>query len=156
MVAVAELLYDKDLTVIIDEPVDCEHVESVLAQVLLDRGLVRDTYAQAIADREKSYPTGLDAGGICLAMPHCDVEHVVSGAICVGVLKSPVAWGRMDAPEETCEVSLVVMLALNEAHAHLEMLQKVVGLIQDQDLMGRIVASSTPAEAYELIGARLA
>ena len=89
-------------------------------------------------------------------MPHCDVEHVVSGAICVGVLKSPVAWGRMDAPEETCEVSLVVMLALNEAHAHLEMLQKVVGLIQDQDLMGRIVASSTPAEAYELIGARLA
>ena len=58
----AELLYDKDLTVIIDEPVDCEHVESVLAQVLLDRGLVRDTYAQAIADRREELSHGARRG----------------------------------------------------------------------------------------------
>ena len=48
------------------------------------------------------------------------------------------------------------MLALNEAHAHLEMLQKVVGLIQDQQLMGQVVASSTKDEVFELVGAKLA
>lgn len=152
----AELLFDKDLTVVLDDPVDCEHVEDVLAHVLLDRGLVRDSYPQAIAEREKSFPTGLDAGGVNVAMPHCDIEHVKTGALAVGVLKRSVAWHRMDDPEATCDVSLVVMLALNEAHAHLEMLQKVVALIQDQELMGRIVSSSSPDEAYELVSEKLA
>ena len=61
----------------------------------------------------------------------------------------------MDEPEQTCPVSLVVMLALNEAHAHLEMLQKVIALIQDQELTKRIVSAATPAEAYELMAPHL-
>lgn len=43
------------------------------------------------------------------------------------------------------------MLALNEAHAHLEMLQKVVALLQNQDLVAEIVSSDNAAEAYSLV-----
>lgn len=151
-----ELVFDEGLTTIIDDPVDDRHVEGVLSELLLERGFVRESFPQAILDREAVYPTGLDAGGINVAMPHCDVEHVVRGALSVGVLRRPVPWHRMDDPASTCDVSVVIMLALNEAHAHLEMLQKVVALIQDQDLMGRVVGSSTPEEAFGLVGARLA
>ena len=47
------------------------------------------------------------------------------------------------------------MLALDEAHAHLEMLQKVIGLIQDQGLMGRVLEAQTPAEVFALVGDKL-
>lgn len=43
------------------------------------------------------------------------------------------------------------MLVLNEAHAHLEMLQKVVALLQNQDLVAEIVSSDNAAEAYSLV-----
>lgn len=42
------------------------------------------------------------------------------------------------------------MLALNEVHAHLEMLQKVVAFLQNQDLVAEIVSSDNAAEAYSL------
>lgn len=51
----------------------------------------------------------------------------------------------------TCNAELVIMLALNEAHAHLEMLQKVVALLQNQDLVAEIVSSDNAAEAYSLV-----
>lgn len=151
----ANLLFDEGLVTIVDDPVDYADVEKKLAKILLSRGLVRDTYPAAIVEREKSYPTALDVGGINLAMPHCDVEHVVRGALCVGILKRPISWYRMDAPEIACDVSLVVMLALNETHSHLEMIQRVVGLIQDQKLMGQIVTCDTLRAAYELLDAHL-
>lgn len=151
-----ELVFDEGLVTIVDDPVDACSVERALSEPLLARGFVRETFPQAILDRETAFPTGLDAGGINVAMPHCDVEHIVRGALSVGVLRRPVPWHRMDDPASTCDVSVVVMLALNEAHAHLEMLQKVVALIQDQDLMRRIVGSSNPEEAFGLMSTRLA
>ena len=57
----------------------------------------------------------------------------------------------MDEPDETCKVSVVVMLALTEAHAHLEMLQKVIAFVQDQELVAKVIASDTPEQAFELV-----
>ena len=151
----ADVCFDKDLVVIIDEPGTCAEVERRMAETLLAQGYVRDTYAQAIADREAAYPTGLEFGDHSIAMPHCDIEHVNAPAICLGVLKKPVEWRRMDDANATCPVELVVMLALNEAHAHLEMLQKVVALLQDQELVAQIVASESPSDAYALAKDRL-
>lgn len=61
----------------------------------------------------------------------------------------------MDAPDLATPVSLVVMLALNEAHEHLEMLGRVIELVQDQELVARIVAAASPDEAFGLLAPRL-
>lgn len=90
-------------------------------------------------------------GGINVAMPHCDVANVNKAAICIGVLEHPVAWYRMDDPETTCEVSLVTMLALTEAHAHLEMLQKVIALVQNQELIEKVVKAESEEEIFDLV-----
>lgn len=153
----ANLQFDESLVLILDgEDLATLDVESTVAGELQRQGYAKDTYKRAILEREKQFPTALDVQGLNVAIPHCDPENVNKGAICAAVLKHPVDWYRMDAPDETCPVSLVVMLALNEAHAHLEMLQKVIALIQDQDLTKKIVASETPAEAYALIAPHLA
>ena len=57
----------------------------------------------------------------------------------------------MDDPDDTCKVSVVVMLALTEAHAHLEMLQKVIAFVQDQELVAKVIEANTADEAFALV-----
>ncbi|MBY4797576.1 PTS sugar transporter subunit IIA [Collinsella sp. AGMB00827] len=154
----AELAFSEDLVLIFaEDEIQAEEVEERLANMLLERGLVKDSFLPALLDRERNFPTGLEVpDGICAAVPHCDPEHVERGAICLGVLKHPVVWRKMDDPTATCPVSLVVMLALPEAHAHLGMLQRVIGLIQDQELVKQIVVSEHTSEVFRLSKAALA
>lgn len=153
----AGLHFDESLVAILDgEVLDTYSVEERLAQILVNGGWVKETYPAAVHEREKVFPTALDVGGINVAIPHCDVEHVEKGALCVGVLKRPVSWRCMDDATKSCDVSLVAMLALNEPHTHLEMLQKVIALIQDQELVSKVVSAKGAHEAFALLGEKLA
>ena len=153
----AGLHFDESLVAILGgEVLDTYSVEERLAQILVNGGWVKETYPAAVHEREKVFPTALDVGGINVAIPHCDVEHVEKGALCVGVLKRPVSWRCMDDATKSCDVSLVAMLALNEPHAHLEMLQKVIALIQDQELVSKVVSAKEAHEAFALLGEKLA
>lgn len=43
------------------------------------------------------------------------------------------------------------MLALTEAHAHLEMLQKVIALVQNQELIEKVVKAESEEEIFDLV-----
>ena len=105
------LHFDESLVRIFNEnALDTYSVEEELAGALCAGGWVKETYANALHEREEAFPTALDAQGINVAIPHCETEHVNQGAVAVGVLKHPVSWRRMDDSSQTCDVSLVVML----------------------------------------------
>lgn len=152
----AALHFDESLVRVFEaDGLDTYAVEDQLADDLFAGGWVKDTYAAALHEREKTYPTALDAQGINVAIPHCETEHVNQGAIAVGVLKHPVSWRRMDDPSQSCDVSLVVMLALVEAHAHLEMLQKVIAIVQDQEFVQHVIEQDAPDKVYRLLADKL-
>ena len=62
----------------------------------------------------------------------------------------------MDDADETCDVEFVVMLAVNDPHDHLELLQKVIALVQNQELIGRILNTASAKKVVDLVGPRLA
>jgi PTS system galactitol-specific IIA component len=45
------------------------------------------------------------------------------------------------------------MLALKEPHAQLEMLQKLVALIQDEEIAKRLLNNKTPSQIVETLNA---
>ena len=151
----AGLFFSEDLVTILDKPGDFAAVEKSMADRMFEVGVVKDTYAGAIAEREKGFPTALAVGEVNVAIPHCDVVNVNKAAMCMGVLANPVDWHKMDEPDETCKVSVVCMLALTEAHAHLEMLQKVIAFVQDQELVGKVIAAQDADEVFSLAGSLL-
>ncbi|MBO8463228.1 MAG: PTS sugar transporter subunit IIA [Firmicutes bacterium] len=132
-----------------------EEVLSEIADTLCQQGIVKETYKEAILNREKEFPTGLNTGGINLAIPHADVAHVNKPAIAIAILDKPVEFQAMDEPEQTIFVQVVVMLALKEAHGHIEMLQKVVGLIQDQELVKQVIELEDKTEICNKIKGKL-
>jgi PTS system galactitol-specific IIA component len=130
-------------------------VLSTIADLLCEKGLVKDTYKKAILDREAVFPTGLFTGGINVAIPHADVEHVNEASICVGILKEPVNFHAMDEPDNIIEIKLVIMLALKEAHGHIDMLTKIINLIQDQETVKTIIESDNVETVYNIIKSKL-
>lgn len=132
-----------------------EAILTYMAQTLQDLGLVKASFKQAILNREEEFSTGLSIGNHGIAIPHTDIEHVNQATMAIVTLEEPVTFKQMGDNEEI-PVSLVCMLALNEAHAHLEMLQKLMEFFQDEDIIERIMALSDTEENRQKILSLLA
>ena len=97
---------------------DSDEVITALINLLIERGYVKETYLNNVLQRERVYPTGLRLkGGIDVALPHGDVEHVKDMSMAVGVLEKPVRFHEMGSdPKEgnIVDASIVFVLAVND------------------------------------------
>ena len=91
-----------------------DEVFEKLGGLFIAEGYCRDTYVDALKDREKDFPTGVNMGSIGIAIPHTDKQHVIKGGVAIGVLKEPVHFYQMGTTDEPVEVKLVFMLAVED------------------------------------------
>ena len=88
-------------------------------------------------------------------MPHADYHKVKASKVVVCTLKKEVVFKRMDDPAEELPVKMVIMLALNEPHGHLEMLQKIMGLIQNKEIMKDLVQGKSADYIYKILSEKI-
>ena len=137
----AEMEFNKDLIFFdVEADSNLDAIEKV-ATKLYEQGIVKESYIDAIQEREKVFATGLPVENFAVAVPHTDVVHVNQQAICVATLKNPVTFNVMAGAGEECEVSVLFMLALLEPHQQLAMLQTVISLIQQEEKLKAIYES---------------
>lgn len=125
-------------------------VLSYLADKLKEEGFVKEGYKEGILSREEEYPTGLPAE-IKIAIPHCDHTLVNNAAIAIGILDKSIDFKAMDDPSKSLDVEIVIMLALDEPHGHIEMLQKIIKLIQSSEDLKNILNSKDDEETSKII-----
>ncbi|WP_329886714.1 PTS sugar transporter subunit IIA [Pseudoramibacter faecis] len=118
--------------------------------LLTEKGYTKATYVQALKDRERDYPTGLNIEGIGVAIPHTPVEHVNKAATCIAVLKNPVTFIEMGMDDEV-PVKLVFMLAVVDPNAHIDDLTQIVAIIQDKNVMDALTSSQNTEEMIDII-----
>lgn len=129
-----------------------EDVIKVLGARLLALGNVKEGFVAATLKREADMPTGLPLGGtINAAIPHVDIEFVNHSALALATLKSPVTFYNMVDTEEAVSVQLVIMLALDQPHSQIEMLQRVSGILQQPDLILDLMAARAPEDVLALL-----
>lgn len=105
---------------------------------LLARGYVRESYAQALKDREIAYPTGLQVSG-GVAIPHTDASHVLKDALVVTTFDQPIEFGEMGGgPEDTVAASLAFFLVLADGKRHVKFLSTLIKAIQDTEFTSAI------------------
>lgn len=105
-------VFREELILLNYEAKDAEDVLRALADKLFEDGSVKDTYFQAMYNRERSYTTGLPTEGIHVAIPHAEVEHVNYSAFAIATMPKPVEFGEMGAaPDYTLDVQIAMMLA---------------------------------------------
>lgn len=116
-------------------------------------GYCKQSYVQALKDREKDFPTGIVVGEYGVAIPHTDPEHVNRSAVCVASLKNPVMFYHMGTnPKEGIQVPVkfVMMLAI-AGTGHLEVLQQAIQLIQDQEVLKQLIHAQDIEKVIEII-----
>lgn len=122
-----------------------------LADLLKKQGKVKDGYKEAIIKREGEYPTGLPSTEPSIAIPHANYKLVNTTTLAIATLEEPVAFHNMENINETLDIQIVMMMAIGTPHGQVEMLQRVVSIIQDEKLRNNILAVDTAEEILNLV-----
>ena len=138
-------LLHEDLVLLDAAAPDRETLLRELAQVLLKKGYVKDSYPEAILAREAAYPTGLNTKGVALAMPHAAAEHAEKAAILVARLKEPVVFKEMGGSGKDVPARLVFMLAVDDPEGHVIMLGKFMSIFTDETKLVDLYETNDPA-----------
>ncbi len=146
---IAELLYPS--CVLLNRTYEnSEEIIRAVSAELFKAGFVKDTFAQAAIERERSLPTGLPlAGGINAAIPHTEIEHVFKPALGLVTLAKEVNFQNMVSPTETVPVRMVFVLALEQPKAQIKMLQEIASVLQNPGLVQRLLMATKFEEAIE-------
>jgi PTS system galactitol-specific IIA component len=113
-----------------------------LSQNLLDKQLVTKDYPQAVKDREKKFPTGLPTEPMGVAIPHTDPKYVRVNAVSVGILKEPIEMTVMGTENEKVNVSIIFLLSLGQSNKQLNILSRIMSVVQNQEMLKRFENAS--------------
>jgi PTS system galactitol-specific IIA component len=113
-----------------------------LGNRLYRAGYVKESFVEAALARERELPTGLPLDGkFNAAIPHTDVEHVISPGLALATLSKPVMFKNMVSPEEDVPVQLVILMALDQPKSQVEMLQEISQVLQNKETIERLMAA---------------
>lgn len=133
--------------------VKAQSYQDVMEQIggaCIKEGYAKESYVDALIEREGEFPTGLDIDGVGVAIPHTDAGHVIKEGIAIGILENPVEFVQMGS-DETVKVNLVFMLAIAKPHEHLEKLQKILGIIQDKEVLKKLLNTKDTNKVIEIV-----
>ncbi|HOA24422.1 MAG TPA: PTS sugar transporter subunit IIA [Aggregatilineales bacterium] len=148
---IPELLHPEAIFVNLDAA-DSTAVITELGNRLLKLGAVKEGFVEATLAREASMPTGLPLmGEFNAALPHVDIEYVNRPALALATLTRPVIFKNMVNPDEDVPVSLVIMLALDQPKSQVEMLQEIAGLLQQPDVIDKLMRADEPAQVLQIL-----
>jgi galactitol PTS system EIIA component len=129
-----------------------EEVIRTLGGKLMYAGYVRGSFVEAALAREKTIPTGLPLNGkYNAAIPHTDIHHVIKPGIGMATLIEPVVFHNMVSPEETVEVRLVFILALEQPKSQIEMLQEIANVLQNPQLVTDLMSAQNLYQVREAL-----
>lgn len=131
---------------------DSEQVIRTLGGKLRNLGYVKENFVEATLEREANLPTGLPLGGeYNAAIPHVDIEYVNQSALGLATLKQDVVFCNMVENDVEVPCRLVIMLALDQPKSQIEMLQSVAAVLQDQEIVKKLVSAETAEEIFSIL-----
>ena len=144
-------MLDKNLIVTGLQADTYEDVMENLGSIVVKEGYAKESYVNALKTREAEFPTGLNVDGIGVAIPHTAVEHVNKVGVAVAILEKPVTFIEMGSEDDEVEVQIVFMLAVVDPNAHLDQLQRIIGIIQDTEVLNKLLSAKDADDIIETL-----
>lgn len=122
-----------------------------VAEVAKNSQMVTESFLPKIKEREATFPTGLELEDRGVAIPHTDADTIKSEFVAVITNQEGIPFKRMDDPNQDVSAKIIFVLGLNQPHAQLEMLQALMGVIQDTSVLNQIQNATSVDEIKELL-----
>lgn len=121
-------------------------------EFLLEKGYIKKAYIDSVLKREENFPTGMALVKNGIAIPHASpMDNVLKNGIAVLQLANPIVFHSMENCDETVEVNLVFMLALKDSDQHLDMLQKLFAMLQEESCIELLLNSRNKEEVKNML-----
>ena len=122
-----------------------------LSEELRKRSFVKESFCDAVLEREKKYPTGLYLGKINVAIPHADIKYVNKPGMAVATLQKPISFRKMDDPTLSIPVHIVFLLALVDPNEYLKFLSNLTRSFNDESFISLIYSLNDTERFVESI-----
>ncbi len=109
-----------------------------LSEELRERSFVKESFCDAVLEREKKHPTGLYLGKINVAIPHADIKYVNKPGMAVATLQKPISFRKMDDPTLSIPVHIVFLLALVDPNEYVKFLSSLTRSFSDESFISLI------------------
>ena len=105
---------------------------------------------QALKDREAEFPTGINTGEKRSRNSTYRRKPCKQKRIAIATLKQPVEFVEMGTDDEYVNAQVIFMLAVDEK-GHLELLQAILAVLQDQEVLKKLIKAKDAKEIIEII-----
>jgi galactitol PTS system EIIA component len=105
----------------------------LLATAAVEQGYARESFVDAVVEREASFPTGLPLP-LPVAIPHADASHILKPGLAALVPATPLRFGEMGSRTRTVEAGFVLMLLVNEPGEQVALLGRLIAALRRPDL----------------------
>lgn len=142
---------DKNLIQLQMEASSPDEVFDLLGTSFIKQGYSKEDYVDALKEREAQFPTGLDINGFGVAIPHTDAKYVIKETEGILTLKEPVTFVQMGSDDTLVPVKVVFMLAIENPQTHIQKLQQILCIIQDNVVLEKIYQAKSKDEVISII-----
>lgn len=118
---------------------------------LYHQKVVEKTFKDAITEREKSYPTGLQLENFAVAIPHTDVAHVKEAFVSVNRLNESIGFYQMGTDDVVVPVKDILVLGIKDPKNQVGVLSELMGVFANPDFIEKYQKSTTVEEISELL-----
>lgn len=139
----------------ISQAKDYKELYKEMDQQLQSLNYVEDNFLEALLQREKEYPTGIEGNDINLALPHVDAIYTKQNALFIYQLKKEIPFVRMDDHQKEVEVRLVFLLLIRDLEFHVKAISELTKVWTNSDIMEGLLFVKTKEELIQLLKTKL-
>ena len=120
-----------------------------LSRELSRRAIVEASHQNALADRERRYPTGIVIDDCAIAIPHCEPEHTIRPAVFVLRLGEPVEFRQAD-DDVLVKCSMIFALAIEKSVSQVKFLRPLFRCLQTPGYLRSLLLAKNVRELENL------
>lgn len=120
-------------------------------QKLKQLNYIEGDYLNAIIEREKEYPTGLQTPFFNVAIPHTEPQFIKKPFIYMIKLKTPIAFGQMGTTDTLIDVDCTFVLGMEKGADQLVILQNLMDMFSNEEVMNNIRMANEEQGFYQIV-----
>ncbi|MGX7111580.1 PTS sugar transporter subunit IIA [Gemella cuniculi] len=134
--------------------VEGENFQEVLFNVvkeLDEKDFLNEGYAEAVLEREKVFPTGLEFPEYCIAIPHTDSKYIKKDAIAVVKPQKNIFFRDMGTNSKDLEVGVFLLLLISKNENQVSVLSNIIRRFSEKDFYNGILQSNDKKQILNII-----
>ncbi|MPQ44368.1 PTS sugar transporter subunit IIA [Clostridium tarantellae] len=148
-------LFEPDLIFIEDIKYKDEVFEKI-SKKLLKKGVVKETYIQALKKRENEFPTGINLSVVAENIPNIAIPHTESGfcndtKVVLVKLKNKITFKDMMNPSKDLDVKYLFMILNKEGSEQSHILSYIMSFVTNKENMYKLEKAKTLKELYNIV-----